>query len=153
VHCGPRRNRGWTKFRGKAPVKLWKWHTLVFRCPTCSKEADYALQIVEGRHKGTAWDPSYWCEKCSSPVRARDRWIFGAVYGPLMAITATFAIEALPAGLPIGHAGALAFAAACCAIIGWPLSRALSRHLVFWEPLDPGELRLTRVRRIREEDE
>jgi hypothetical protein len=134
-------------------VKLWKWHTLVFRCPTCCKEADYALQIVEGQHKGSLWDPSYWCEKCASPMRARDKWLFGAVYGPLMAMTATFAVEALPPGLQIGPWGALVFAAACCVIVGWPLSRALSRHLVFWEPRDPQQLSRVRQRRLRDNDD
>ena len=134
-------------------MKLWKWHTLVFRCPSCGKEADYAAQVIEGPHKGTAFDPSYWCEKCESPVRARDTWLFGAVFGPLMAMVATFAFEALPPGLSIGQWGAVAFAAVCCAIVGWPLSRALSRHLVYWEPRDPAALRQARLRRLRDDEE
>src|SRR5581483_6415747 len=101
--------------------------------PSCSNESEYALQIVEGEHKGTAWDPSYWCEKCSSPMRARDRWLFGAVYGPLMAMIGTFAVEAIPPGMQVGQWVALAFAAVCCAVVGWPLSRELSKHLIFWE--------------------
>lgn len=134
-------------------MKLWKWHTMVFRCPTCSKESDYAAQIIEGPHKGTAWDPSYWCEKCSSPMRAKDRWLFGAVFGPLMAIIGTFAMEAIPAGLNVNQWVAVAFAAVCCGIVGWPLSRALSRHLIFWEPRDPKQLRQVQLRRLREDDE
>ena len=134
-------------------MKLWKWHTMVFRCPSCSHEAEYASQIVEGQHKGTAWDPAYWCEKCSSPMRARDRWLFGAVYGPLMAIIATFAVEAIPPSFNLSEWAALAFAAVCSCIVGWPLSRALSRHLVFWEPRDPGQLRRVELRRLREDDE
>jgi hypothetical protein len=137
-------------------VKLWKWHTLVFRCPCCGKDADYAAQVIEGPHKGTAWDPSYWCEKCSKPVRARDTWLFGAVYGPLMAMVATFALEAVPAALGVPGWATAAFAAVCCAIIGWPLSRALSRHLLYWEarnPRDPGALRQAHLRRLREDDE
>ena len=134
-------------------MKLWKWHTLVFRCPTCSHEAEYAAEIIEGPHKGTMLDPSYWCEKCSSPMRARDKWLFGAVYGPLMAMIGTFAMEAIPPGLNLSHWASLAFAAACCCIVGWPLSRALSRHLIFWEPRDPKQLREVELRRLREDDE
>jgi hypothetical protein len=138
------------------PVKLWKWHTLIFRCPCCGKEAEYAAQIVEGPHKGSLWSPSYWCEKCSSPARPRDAWIFGGVFGPLMAMVGTFAFEALPPGLGMPQPGAIAFAAVCCAIVGWPLSRALSRHLLFWEarnPRDPRALRQAQLRRLREDDE
>ncbi len=138
---------------GGIPVKLWKWHTLVFRCPCCSKEADYAAQIVEGEHKGTYWAPSYWCEKCSRPVRARDTWLFGAVFGPLMAMIATFAWEALPAPWGIPQPAAIAFTALCCVIVGWPLSRTLSRHLLYWEPREPRALRTSRLRRLREDDE
>ena len=134
-------------------MKLCKWHTMVFRCPSCSNEADYALQIVEGPHKGTAWDPSYWCEKCSSPMRARDRWLFGAVFGPMMAIIGTFAIEAIPPGFNVHQWLALAFAAVCCAIVGWPLSRVLSKHLIFWEPRDPAKLRQVQLKRAREDEE
>src|SRR5207253_4019674 len=110
-------------------------------------------QIVEGPHRGSIWDPSYWCEKCNSAVRARDKWLFGAVFGPLMAMIGTFAMEAIPPGLQIAQWGALAFAAVCCAIVGWPLSRVLSRHLVCWEPCNPRSLKQTRVRRLREDDE
>ena len=134
-------------------MKLWKWHTMVFRCPSCSHESDYAVQIVDGEHKGTTWDPSYWCEKCESPVRARDKWLFGAVYGPLMAMVATFAFEAIPPGLHLAQSVALAFTALCCCIVGWPLSRALSKHLIFWEPRDPDQLRRVELRRLREDDE
>jgi hypothetical protein len=134
-------------------VKVWKCHTLVFRCPVCAKESDYALQIVDGPNKGTQWDPSYVCEKCNTPVRARDKWLYGAVFGPLMAIIGTFAVEALPPGLHAPQWAALAFAILCCAIVGWPLSRTLSRHLVFWEPRDPVALRQARLRRLREDDE
>ena len=134
-------------------MKLWKWHTLVFRCPCCDKEADYAAQIVEGKHKGTYWDPTYWCEKCSTAVRARDTWIFGAVFGPLMLMIGTFAVEALPPSWGIAHGAGLTFAVACCAIVGWPLSRALSKYLLYWEPRDPLKLERVRMRRLREEDE
>ena len=126
---------------------------MVFRCPSCSHHSDYAVQIVEGEHKGTGWDPSYWCEKCESPVRARDKWLFGAVYGPLMAMVATFAFEAIPPGWNVEQAFALGFTALCCCIVGWPLSRALSKHLIFWEPRDPGQLRRVELRRLREDDE
>lgn len=134
-------------------MKLFKLHTLIFRCPTCGDQCDYALQIVDGPHKGSAWDPSYWCEKCKGAMRAKDTWLFGAVFGPLMAMTAMFAIEALPPGLNVAQWAGMAFAAVCCAIIGWPLSRALSRHLVCWEPRDPHKRDLTRLRRLREDDE
>ena len=99
------------------------------------------------------WDPAYWCEKCSSPMRTRDKWLFGAVFGPAIAMIGTFAIEAIPAGLNFGTWPSFAFAAACCAIVGWPLSRTLSRHLVFWEPRDPKQLRQVQIRRLREDDE
>jgi hypothetical protein len=33
------------------------------------------------------------------------------------------------------------------------LSRALSSHLVYWEPLDPVALRQANLRRLREDDE
>jgi len=137
-------------------VKLWKLHTLVFRCPCCGKDAEYAAQVVEGPHKGTWRDPTYWCEKCSSAVRARDTWLFGAAFGPLMAMVATFAVEALPPGLGLSQWMTLAFAALCCAIVGWPLSRTLSRHLVSWAPRDPrhpGALREAHLRRIKDEEE
>ena len=134
-------------------MKLCKWHTLVFRCPTCGKDEDYAAEIVEGPHKGSMWDPAYWCEKCSSPVRARDKWLFGAVFGPLMAMVGTFAMQAIPPGLQLHHWAVLGFAAICCAIVGWPLSRALSRHLVYWEPRDPSDLQRAELRRMREEDD
>jgi hypothetical protein len=126
---------------------------MVFRCPSCSNEAEYASQIIDGPHKGTTWDPSYWCEKCESSMRARDKWLFGAVYGPLMAMVATFAFEAIPPGLNAAQSAALAFATLCCCVVGWPLSRALSKHLIFWEPRDPGQLRRVELRRIREDDE
>jgi len=134
-------------------VKLWKWHTLVFRCPRCGKHEEYAAQVVDGPHKGSIWDPAYWCEKCNISVRARDTWLFGAVFGPLMAITATFALEAIPPGLQLSQSSAIGFAAVCCAIVGWPLSRALSRHVLYWEPREPEILRQVRLRRLREDDE
>ena len=133
-------------------MKLWKWHTMVFRCPCCGKHAEYAAQIIEGPHRGTPWDPTYYCEQCKRPARARDKWLFGGVYGPLMAVIGTFALESLPSAWHIGSAGAFAFAAACCAIIGYPLSRTLSRHLVCWEPVNPGAVEQARSR-LREEDE
>jgi hypothetical protein len=70
-----------------------------------------------------------------------------------MAIIATFAHEALPPGLGFGQWAALAFVAICCVIVGWPLSRTLSRHLLYWEPRDPAALRQARLRRLREDDE
>ena len=70
-----------------------------------------------------------------------------------MAMIATFSLEALPPGLDIGQWGALTFAAVCCVIVGWPLSRTLSRHLLYWEPRDPRRLRQARLRRLREDDE
>jgi hypothetical protein len=134
-------------------VKLFKWHTLVFRCPCCGKDADYAAQIVEGKHKGTYWDPTYWCERCAKPVRARDTWVFGAAFGPLLAMVATFAVEAIPPGWALPQSASMAFAAACCAVVGWPLSRLLSKHLLYWEPREPGALQQARLRRLREDDE
>lgn len=134
-------------------VKLWKWHTLVFRCPTCDHESDYAAQIVDGPDKGTSFDPAYLCEKCNSAVRVRDKWLFGAVFGPLLAMVGTFAYEAVPPALNIPEGITLAFACVCCAIVGWPLSRTLSRHLVFWEPRDPQALRRAQLRRLRNDDE
>ena len=134
-------------------MKTWKLHTLVFRCPCCGQDTDYAAQIVDGPNKGTLWDPSYWCEKCSIAVRARDTWLFGAVYGPLMAMVATFAMQAVPPGMALGEWPLLAFAALCCAVVGWPLSRALSRYLIYWEPRDPRALQRARVRRLRDDED
>ena len=134
-------------------MKLWKWHTLVFRCPCCDKDSDYAAQIVEGKHKGTYWDPTYWCEQCSSPVRARDTWVFGAAFGPMMAMVGTFAVEAIPPAWSIAQTPALAFATVCCAIVGWPLSRLLSKHLLYWEPREPAALHRAELRRMREDEE
>lgn len=134
-------------------MKLWKWHTIVFRCPCCGKDAEYAAQVVEGKWKGSYFDPTYWCERCLKPVRARDTWAFGAVFGPLMAIVGTFALEAIPPAWAVPHALALAFAALCCLVVGWPLSRTLSRHLLYWEPREPGALQQARLRRIREDEE
>ena len=133
-------------------MKFWKLHTLVFRCPCCGNEADYAVQIVDGPTKGTLLDPAYWCEKCSSAVRARDTWIFGAVYGPLMAIVATFSMQAVPAGAGFGEWPLLAFAAVCCAIVGWPLSRVLSRHLISWEPRNPRVPQRSRLPPLRDDE-
>ena len=137
-------------------MKLVKFHTLTFRCPCCGKDAEYAAQVVTGPNKGTLWDPTYWCEKCSSAVRARDTWLFGATFGPLMAMVATFAVEAIPSGLGLSQWMTFAFAALCCAIIGWPLSRALSRYLVYWEPRNPrhpGALRQAHLKRLRDEED
>lgn len=86
-------------------------------------------------------------------MHARDKWLFGGVFGPLMAIIGTFAFESVPPSLQLGPSAALVFAAVCCAIVGYPLSRALSRHLVFWEPRDPKTLKQVRLRRAREDDE
>jgi hypothetical protein len=126
---------------------------MVFRCPCCGKHAEYAAQVIEGPHRGTPWDPTYYCEQCKRPVRARDKWLFGGVYGPLMAMVGTLAFEALPPAWGVSPGAAFAFALACCAVIGYPLSRALSRHFVYWEPVDPAALRLARLRRLKEEDE
>jgi hypothetical protein len=134
-------------------VKLCKWHTMVFRCPCCGKQSEHAAQVVEGPTRGPWWDSTYYCEHCKVSVRARDKWLFGGVYGPLMAMVATLAFEALPATWHVGHTGTLFFAAVCCAIVGYPLSRTLSRHLVYWEPLDPAALRLANLRRLREDEE
>lgn len=128
-------------------MKLWKWHTLIFKCPKCGKETDYALQVTDGPHKGTSWDPAYWCEQCNTPARAREPWLFGAVYGPLMAIIAAFAYEAFPKGLTLPSWTCIAFATLCCAVIGWPLSRYLSRYLVAWEARDTGA-RVTNSERL-----
>ena len=70
-----------------------------------------------------------------------------------MAMVGTLAMEALPAVWQVGQTGAVLFAAVCCGIVGYPLSRALSRHLVYWEPLDPVALRQANLRRLREDDE
>lgn len=134
-------------------MKLCKWHTLVFRCPSCAKESEYAAQIIEGPHKGSIWDPAYWCEQCSTVVRARDKWLFGAAFGPLMAIVGTFAAQAIPAGLNVGEWTAAAFATVCCAVVGWPTSRVLSRYLVYWEPRDPDARRRLRVTPLQKDDE
>lgn len=125
-------------------MKLWKWHTVIFKCPRCGKETDYALQVGDGPHKGTSWDPAYWCACCNAPARAREPWLFGAVYGPLMAFIAALAYDALSRLFPAAAWAAIAFASACCVIVGWPLSRYLSRHLVCWEPR---ETRATRTER------
>jgi hypothetical protein len=133
-------------------LKIWKWHTLVLSCPCCGTHSEYAAQIVEGKDKGSYWDPAYWCEKCSTALRARDTWIFGALFGPLMLVTGTISMEALQAWA-IPQVAAIAFAAVCCAVIGWPLSRALSRHLLYWEPRDPGALQRAKLRRLRGDEE
>jgi hypothetical protein len=114
-------------------VKLAKWHTVVFRCPHCGAESDYGLQIAKGPYKGSCWNPAYWCEKCHRVAHARAPWLFGMVYGPLMAMSAAMAFDALPRDLSAPFWVRLLFAAVCCAAIGWPLSRYLSRHLVSWE--------------------
>jgi hypothetical protein len=114
-------------------VKLFKWHTLIFRCPKCGAEADYALQVAEGPEKGSAWDPVYFCEHCRTTAHAREPWLFGAVYGPLMAMIAALAYDSLPRAYGLSLWSSIAFVCACCAIVGWPLSRFLSRYLVAWE--------------------
>jgi hypothetical protein len=134
-------------------LKLCKWHTLVFRCPSCGHAAEYAAEIIEGPRKGSMWDPAYWCEKCETTLRARDKWLFGAAFGPLMALVGTFAMQAVPPGLHLAQWLAFAFAALCCGVVGWPLSRLLSRHLLYWEPLDPAGLRRAELRRLREDDD
>lgn len=134
-------------------MKLCKWHTLVFRCPCCGKGADYAAQIVEGPQKGSLWDPAYWCEQCNTVLRARDKWVFGAAFGPLMAIIGTFAAQAIPPALNAGPWTAAAFATACCAIVGWPSSRVLSRYLVGWEARDPDARKGLPVLPLQRDDE
>jgi hypothetical protein len=118
-------------------VKLWKWHTLTFKCPRCGDETDYALQVSDGPHKGTSWDPSYWCACCNTAVHAREPWLFGAVYGPLMALVAALAYDTVSHGGAMPVWARIAFAGGCCAVIGWPLSRCLSRYLVSWEARGP----------------
>lgn len=118
-------------------MKLWKWHTLIFKCPKCGSKTDYALQIGDGPDKGTSWDPAYWCADCNAPARAREPWLFGAVYGPLMAFIAALAYDAISHLAVVPIWAGIAFASACCAIIGWPLSRCLSRYLVCWEAREP----------------
>lgn len=118
-------------------MKLWKWHTLVFQCPTCGRRTEYALQIGDGPQKGTSWDPSYWCAKCNTAARAREPWLFGAVYGPLMACIAALAYDALTRMTTVPVWAGIVFAAACCLVIGWPVSRCLSRYLVCWEARHP----------------
>lgn len=115
-------------------VKFAKWHTVVFRCPNCGAESDYGLQIADGPHKGSAWHPAYWCDKCHSAAEPRDTWVFGAVYGPIMALIGAMAFDAFPRDLTTPSWMRLLFAALCCIVTGWPLSRYLSRHLVSWEP-------------------
>jgi hypothetical protein len=76
-------------------VKYTKWHTLVFKCPSCGDETDYALHVDEGVERGSPWDPTYWCAHCERPARVRDPWLFGLVYGPLMAMIAAPLCRAL----------------------------------------------------------
>ena len=134
-------------------MKLWKWHTIVFRCPCCGKDSDHAAQVIEGKWKGTYFNPTYWCERCEKPARARDTWAFGAVFGPLLAMVGVLAVEAIPVTWGIPHPVAVGFAAVCCLVVGWPLSRTLSRHLLFWEPREPGALQQAQLRRMREDEE
>jgi hypothetical protein len=73
-----------------------------------------------------------------------------------MAMVATFAFEALPPGLALAKWVTISFAAICCGIVGWPLSRTLSRHLLYWEarnPRDPRALRQAHLRRLQDDDE
>jgi hypothetical protein len=135
-----------TQHRGSA-VKLWKWHTLVFRCPKCGTETDYALQVTDGPDKGSSWDPAYFCERCHGTAHAREPWLFGAVYGPLMAMIAALAYDSLPRAFDLPLWPRVAFACMCCAVVGWPLSRFLSRHLVAWEMRAPSR-RATRTERF-----
>lgn len=134
-------------------MKLCKWHTLVFRCPSCSANADYAAEIVEGPARGSLWDPAYWCERCSTTMRARDRWIYGVAFGPLMAMVGIFSMQALPPAWNLGHWAVCAFATACCAIVGWPLSRVLSRYLIVWEPRGPAAPTRAIAQTFRKDDE
>jgi hypothetical protein len=70
-----------------------------------------------------------------------------------MAMVGTFAMQAVPPAFHLAEWIVYGFAAICCAIVGWPLSRVLSRHLVYWEPVDPAKQRRAQVRRLREDDE
>jgi hypothetical protein len=71
----------------------------------------------------------------------------------MMAMVGTFAMQAIPPGMHVAQWIAFAFAALCCGIVGWPLSRILSRHLLYWEPLDPANQRRAELRKLREDDE
>lgn len=115
-------------------VKYTKWHTLVFKCPSCGDETDYALHVDDGGEHGSPWDPTYWCAHCERPARVRDPWLFGLVYGPLMAMVAALAYEALTVFTLVAPPVGILFAALSCGVIGWPVSRVLSRHLLAWEP-------------------
>lgn len=115
-------------------VKLTKWHTLVFKCPSCGHATDYALHIDDGVHAGSNWDPTYWCACCERPARVREPWLFGAVYGPLMALVAALAYDAISRFAPLPPVVGIVMSAGCSVVIGWSVSRSLSRHLVCWEP-------------------
>jgi hypothetical protein len=73
-----------------------------------------------------------------------------------MAMVATFASEALPPALHALQWVTMGFVALCCIVVGYPLSRTLSKHLLYWEPRnprDPRGLRQAHLRRVRDEDE
>jgi hypothetical protein len=54
-----------------------------------------------------------------------------------MAFVAALAYDALSRLTAASAWTGIVFASACCAIIGWPLSRCLSRYLVCWEARKP----------------
>jgi hypothetical protein len=54
-----------------------------------------------------------------------------------MAFVAALAYDALSHLTGASAWTGIAFASTCCAIIGWPLSRCLSRYLVCWEAREP----------------
>jgi hypothetical protein len=64
-----------------------------------------------------------------------------------MAIVAAFAYDAFPNDVTLPQWACIAFAMLCCAVIGWPLSRYLSRYLVAWEARDTGA-RVTNTERF-----
>jgi hypothetical protein len=54
-----------------------------------------------------------------------------------MAFVAALAYDAFSRLTATPAWAGIAFASACCLIIGWPLSRYLSRYLVCWEAREP----------------
>jgi hypothetical protein len=74
-----------------------------------------------------------------------------------MPMVATFAFEAIPPAWAVAQPATVVFATICCGIVGWPLSRSLSRHLLYWEPRNPRDPRVLRraaqLRRIRDDEE
>lgn len=114
-------------------MKLFKWHSIVFCCPRCARESDYALEIIGGPERGSIFSPVYWCEHCRTTARVRDPWMFGAVFGPFMAVFGVFAYQAVPE--PWGWLARGAISGIACLLVGWTVSRILTKHLVDWEPV------------------